>query len=806
MSVSNTFSLAALGDGVFERLWPDLWGTPQWFGPAIALAIVLVALQFWSSRRGSAPAWVLWLGSLFKTLAILLLVAVLLEPMAKEESVEPRANIVVLLADNSFSLTTSGPSDATTWATEMQNVLDPLASWRQRLESDFDVRTFQFDHRVEQVARYDKLNGDGTRSDLQAAIEQISERFADRPVAGVVVLTDGVSTDGIAKDANRQTAASEVVSTSASSPFPIYPIAFGSDSAIPDIRVSRVTASETNFEAAPVTVSAEIRADGYAGKTVVAKLLNENNEIVAEQRIAQVADGRPFAVRFRAKPESGGVQFYRVEAALDEADQRSSDAERTTKNNSRNLVVDRSGGPYRVLYVSGRPNWEFKFLRRAVEQDDEVDLVGLIRIAKKQPKFTFRSTDSDSNPLFRGFESDEEQAEAYDEPVMLRVGTQDAEELRTGFPKTAEDLFAYHAVIVDDVEAAFFTQDQKDLLQEFVNQRGGGFLMLGGQETFQGGGYARTSIGELLPVYADRVFDQAPPGEYRIDLTREGWLEPWTRLRPTEADERKRLAQVPPFATMNRLASIKPGARVLAEVSTENGVAHPALVTQPFGRGRTAALLIGDLWKWHLQRETPESDDFAKAWRQTLRWLVAEVPNRVEVKSSTVDQASGAIEYRLTVRDDEYRLLDNAEVQVEVTDPAGDAVSLAAVPVVDQSGEYALRFVPRTPGPYRALFTASGPDGSPVGAASGGLIYDPTADELRQLNIDRPLLETLATNSGGEVIQPATLDQFAESLATRKAPITQMKVVPIWHHWIVLVAAIALLVAEWGLRRWKGLP
>ncbi len=65
--------------------------------------------------------------------------------------------------------------------------------------------------------------------------------------------------------------------------------------------------------------------------------------------------------------------------------------EATLANNSRLAAVDRGRGPYRVLYVCGRPNWEYKFLRRAVEEDDQVQLVGLLRIARREPKFDFRS-------------------------------------------------------------------------------------------------------------------------------------------------------------------------------------------------------------------------------------------------------------------------------------------------------------------------------------------------------------------------------------------------------------------------------
>ena len=94
--------------------------------------------------------------------------------------------------------------------------------------------------------------------------------------------------------------------------------------------------------------------------------------------------------------------------------------EATQANNTITAVVDQGGGPFRILYVSGRPNWEFKFLRRALQEEDELDLVGLIRIARRA-RFDFRGRTESSNPLFRGFgEEDEDETEQYDEAVLVR--------------------------------------------------------------------------------------------------------------------------------------------------------------------------------------------------------------------------------------------------------------------------------------------------------------------------------------------------------------------------------------------------
>ena len=122
-------------------------------------------------------------------------------------------------------------------------------------------------------------------------------------------------------------------------------------------------------------------------------------------------------------------------------------------------------------------------------------------------------------------------------------------ELRDGFPKTADELYRYHAIILDDLEAAFFTPDQLALLRNFVSQRGGGLLMLGGPDSFVSGKYDRTPVGELLPVYLNRSEPVREEQEYRLALTREGWLQPWVRLRKTAEEDGQRLAAMVPFDT-----------------------------------------------------------------------------------------------------------------------------------------------------------------------------------------------------------------------------------------------------------------
>jgi hypothetical protein len=267
---------------------------------------------------------------------------------------------------------------------------------------------------------------------------------------------------------------------------------------------------------------------------------------------------------------------------------------------------------------------------------------------------------------------------------------------------------------------------------------------------------------------------------------------------------------MPAFQTLNTVRGIKPGASVLARAVTDDGQAVPALVEHRFGQGRAAALLLGDLWRWGLRRpENDKDNDLEKAWRQAIRWLVADVPGRVELTASPrrgPDEPDGALTLSVMVRDPAYAPLDNAAVTIKVTGPDNKPLDLRAEPDPKQSGRYEAAYVPRQTGPYRAHALAAAPDGSDIGQSETGWSSDPAAEEFRDLQPNADLMTRVARATGGEVIDAANLDAFANTLPTRHAQVTEPYVKPLWHQSWVFALAICCLCAEWGLRRWKGLP
>ncbi len=785
-------------------------GARHWLVGAILLAIAALMVLAWSYRQSRSTSWVRGLAIVLKGIGIVALAVCLVEPLYTGTRPRPGSNLFLVVADNSRSLQISDSGQTQSRGFAMRDRLSAKSAWLTRLSQDFDVRQYVFDTNVRPAKSFDELTLDGEASSIQGVLSALADRFRGQPIAGIMLLTDGNATD-----------LSETSFDAKQLPS-VYPVAIDSDRGLVDLSVSHVAVSQTNFEASPVTITATLEGRSISGLPVGVRLVDEFGNEVERGVIPSLADGEPVVHRFLLRPEKTGINFYNVQAFLADEEPRRSAAkqdgkvtspsesrEATLANNQRLITVDRGGGPYRVLYVSGRPNWEFKFLRRALDEDDEVKLIGLVRIAKKEPKFQFLGRAGErTNPLFRGFGNKEEQAEQYDEPVLLRLGTEDKDELRGGFPKNADDLFRYHAVVLDDIEAAFFTQDQLSLLQRFVSRRGGGLLMLGGKDSFAEGGYQRGTIAEMLPVYLDRAIETAATdGGFRLLLTREGWLQPWARLRTNETDEQKRLVAMPDFKSLNGANAIKPGASVVAQVTSADGTARPALAVQQFGRGRSAALLIGDLWRWNLKRVDHTESDLEKSWRQTVRWLVSDVPARVEVETRRIVTASlPGVQLQIRARDLQYEPLDNAQVMLRVQTPDDRKIELAAESSDQSPGQYQTVFTPRAPGAYRATITVTAADGSEVGQREIGWTVEPQTEEFRTLTVNRQLLDRIAKESGGEVIDLDGLDQFVSGLPNRKIPIVETWTYPLWHQSSVFLFAITCLIGEWGLRRWRGMP
>jgi hypothetical protein len=275
------------------------------------------------------------------------------------------------------------------------------------------------------------------------------------------------------------------------------------------------------------------------------------------------------------------------------------------------------------------------------------------------------------------------------------------------------------------------------------------------------------------------------------------------RLRATESDELRRMDMLPPFQTLIAVGTIKPGATSVAEVQDGQST-RPAIVTQRFGQGRTTAILLGDLWRSSLQRESHEDRDPATFWRQTIRQLVADVPRRVELQVEPGGPGQAAI-VRSLVRDAEFLPDDDASVELALRTPAGETVTLAPEPSSTSAGGYEAEYWPNISGAYVVSAKVQSGDGRPLPAEAVGWIHAPDEREFERLEVNVGRLEALAASSGGRVVYPDALGDFITKLRRRPVPVTEPWVAPLWHQAGVFLLAVACLCAEWGIRRSRGL-
>jgi uncharacterized membrane protein len=587
----------------------------------------------------------------------------------------------------------------------------------------------------------------------------------------------------------------------------VFPVVFGKADPGPDLALGAVSATTSAFEDAPVSVAVETMVRGVSGIRVRVRLEGiEPQDVAAGKAVAveALATLRPgaeqAAVQLQFSPAKSGPTFYKVSVdSPDLAPQR----ELTLENNTRLLCVNRAGGPHRLLYVAGRPNWEFGPMRRALDGDSELQLLGLIRVAKREPKFAFKGRGGESsNPLFRGFQKGEEsEVQRYDKPVLVRVNVERSEELAGGFPKTAEELFGYKGIILDDLEAEFFTPEQQRLLQRFVAERGGGLLMLGGMESFEGGGWQGTPVEALLPVWLGKGSESV--GIYQWKLSREGLLEPWVRRRKEELQELERLRQLPAFEVLNGVAGVKPAASVLAW-GTDEAQKRPALVTQRYGAGRSGALLAGDLYRWGIGDPT-RGEDLAKFWRQAARWLVSDVPSRVELSVKPAGFEGGAA-LLVRVHDSQFHAVEDAEVEVRVR-KLGDPEEAAVLLRAEATGEPGT-FSAEYPGGVRGALVgeafARSPEGELLGTSAHGWVQDASEAEFRSVSPDRKAMEELAKRTGGAVLEVEELESLPRKLRNVPALVQEVRVKPLWHTGWVFGLALFCLCGEWVLRRKNG--
>ena len=393
----------------------------------------------------------------------------------------------------------------------------------------------------------------------------------------------------------------------------------------------------TALKGTSLLVDAIVTQTGYAGQRVTLDV-EDGGRIVGSQPITLAADGDPLAVRVRFTATDAGPRVFRLKIAPQPG-------EVVTQNNERDVQIDVRDRRERILYFEGEPRFEMKFLRRAVADDPNLQVVTLQRTAENK---------------------------------YLRLGVDSPDELVGGFPRTREELFAYRGVILGSVEASAFTADQLRMLAEFVDVRGGGLLLLGGPHAFAEGGYTGTPLADALPVILPPGGGQTSFSRVRVTPTRAGEAHAVTQLGETEEASAARWKSLPELSTVNMVQAVKPGATVLLTGTDDRRRDRVVLAFERYGRGKSIAFPVQDSWLWQMHASIGVDDQtHENFWRQMLRWLVDGVPDRVESRTLTERIEPGQpVTIVADVVDNRFVELNDAEVVAHVTSPSGEQMDV----------------------------------------------------------------------------------------------------------------------------------
>ncbi|MBV9769183.1 MAG: hypothetical protein JOZ32_06410, partial [Bryobacterales bacterium] len=634
----------------------------QW--PVWTLALLLImaaaglAWVIWQRRRAIAPTMrgsrtaVVWI---LQSLLVCLLLLLLWEPALSIATLRPQQNIVAVVIDDSKSMGTKEEGH-----TRKDQVLSTLnGGLLDSLKSKFQIRLYRLGDHLERIEKVSQLNASAPATHIGEGLNEVLADSATLPIGAVVLLSDGADNSGgidldTINDIKRQR-------------IPIHTVGFGRERMAHDIELTDVQLPARSLSKS--RLQAQVTFHNWGMKGDKARLVvRDSGKILASHDIVLQGDG---AAQTETVPfNAGDAGVKNLQFSIDALA-----AEDNKNNNALTRVVYVDNATPKVLYMEGEPRWDFKFIRRAVEDDKNISLDTIVRTT--QNKNYTQAPDLEKHP-----------------------------ELKVGFPTKVEDLFDFQGIILGSLEASYFTPAQQDLIQQFVDRRGGGLLFLGGRTSLADGGYEKPPFSDLLPVILPNYKNTFHRDPATSELTAAGRDSLITRIEDNPDANVERWKKLPYLINFQDAGKPKPGALVLADMIVA-GHKLPLLVTENYGRGRTAVFATGGDWRWQMLQPVQDMSHEI-FWRQLLRWLVSDTPTRVVTSvSRPVLYDDGRVHLRAEVRDTTYLPASDAQVQARIVGPDGSAQSIDLHPDSLEQGVYSADWDAGQAGSYVTEITAA---------------------------------------------------------------------------------------------------
>jgi uncharacterized membrane protein len=743
------------GTFAFHPLWPSY---VTWILIAAAMAGSYVLYR--RSAVVLPPYWRYGLSTL-RAGAFLTAIFILLQPALRIRSVIPRESFVAVVYDVSKSMEIRDGDNGQSRLYIEQHILrqkdNPLL---RELAAKFKLRFFSFSSSAKRTEAFDDVPRHGNITDLGKSLAQVFEELAAAPVAGIVLITDGADNHS----ANLNLTASEFSARS----IPIYTVGIGSARFSRDVEILGVTAPQKVLKDTIVEAEVSIRSAGYPGRRTRLVALDQDKQLQSQEiTLGSNGEVKTYKVDLSSHLAGPRVLKFRVEPFPDEV---------VMENNDQEVLIRVEDAQPEILYVEGEPRWEYGFLRRAILPDKNLRLVTLLRQADGK---------------------------------FLRQGVESASTLEKGFPVDKKELFKYKTIILGSLEASFFTFDQLRMISDFVSQRGGGFLMLGGKNSFGQGGYINTPLEDVLPLVLGKSADTVSEFQdlaFKVRLTSYGIEHPICRLSLSADQNRKRWEAAPDLVGFNPTSGPKPGATVLAQGSVPDSRRESPVILafQRFGKGKSVAFTTASSWRWRMEQE--HTDNFHELfWRQMLRWLVSDVPDPVAVSTErhSYPPEDTAV-LRLEANDPSFMPLNNVNVTTRVKSPSGQVSSVSLAWEADKDGVFSGTFKPQEEGIYEVsseIFEGN----KSVGTAKTNFRVADSTEEFHDAVRNSDLLRRLSAETGGRYYSPGDLSTLPEDISYIDKGFSRMETKDLWDMPFLFLLLTGLVSMEWIFRKRKGL-
>ncbi len=676
-----------------------------------------------------------------RSIAIGLILFCLLEPMIIAHQETQRKGNLLILVDNSQSMNIKD-QEGNSRIESIRKILanDETSSIKNNiseLSKHFNVRLYQFSSSATAVEKL-SLNADGSQTDIGNSLTKAIREWRGQPIAGIMLITDGANNSG-----------ADPVIIAQQSGIPVYTVGVGSKTSSKDIQISMVSANPIAYTDHILPIKVSIKSQGYDGKEIRVSLVQEN---VLKDTISLRLNSKEGeqVVNLQFKPQQEGTLKMRVSIPA-EPD------EYNKQNNSFPFLVRVIKTKLKVLYIEGRPRWEYTFLKRALQRDPNLETTFMI--ANKQNTFY---------------------------PISDR----------NSFP---EKLTLYDVIILGDISPSFFKNEQLNAIKAYIENTGGSLLLLAGEDSLGKGGFTESSLKELLPIEEPKLIK----GTFNPILTQYGQIHPVTRLSDDQTENNAIIRDLPAIYQFYASAKIKSGSIVLLESQQESG--KPLIVFQRYGKGIVMLVTTDNTWQWAFAGYPFGIDDshYRKLWSGAIRWL-ASAKNQADKINVETDKQSyykyEKVRIVAYIYNENYEPIDDAQIKAQVQGTAGNTYDI--VFVSEGNGRYIAEFKPILDGNYKVDISAQRKE-IPLGKGSTEFIVQSIALEMQDTQLNERLLKEIALVSGGDYYHINDIDQL--NIKEVNDVIVSTVENTIWDNIYVFISAIIFLSAEWFLRKRNGL-